>query len=187
MSALSALVDRHHGPLLGYLYRLTDGDRALAEDLVQEAFLRMLGGIRGYQYPRPIKPFLYQIATNLVRDHFRSADARHTAPATLNGTDSGPSSSDEPQYVGLIDNSHTPEALEQNVIRGAAAQRATAALAALPEHQRLVIVLRYNQELSLNEIAETLDIPVGTVKSRLSLGLKTLRAMLEPSLEEHHE
>ncbi|HVO41751.1 MAG TPA: RNA polymerase sigma factor [Aggregatilineales bacterium] len=66
-SALAALVERHHGLLLGYLYRMTDGNRALAEDLVQEAFIHVLKGIAGYTYPRPFKPWLYAIATNLAR------------------------------------------------------------------------------------------------------------------------
>ncbi len=73
--ALAALVTRHHAPLLGYLYRLTGGDRPLAEDLVQETFLRMLRQ-RTRPADRPFKPWLYKIATNLARDHFKSAAVR---------------------------------------------------------------------------------------------------------------
>jgi RNA polymerase sigma-70 factor (ECF subfamily) len=67
--ALAKLVTRHHAPLLGYLYRLAGGDRPLAEDLVQETFLRIL---RQRTHPSlcPFKPWLYKIATNLARDHF---------------------------------------------------------------------------------------------------------------------
>ncbi len=74
-AALAALVTRHHSPLLGYLSRLTGGDRPLAEDLVQETFLRVLR--QGICQPdRPFKPWLYAIATNLARDHFKSAAMR---------------------------------------------------------------------------------------------------------------
>jgi RNA polymerase sigma-70 factor (ECF subfamily) len=57
-------------------------------------------------------------------------------------------------------------------------RRVAQALLGLPEHQREVVILRYYQELSLAEIAEALDIPVGTVKSRLSIGLERLRGVL---------
>ncbi|MCC6804808.1 MAG: RNA polymerase sigma factor, partial [Anaerolineae bacterium] len=65
-SAMSALVERHYDALMGYLYRMTRGDRALAEDLAQETFLRALRGIGGYQHARPFKPWLYAIATNIA-------------------------------------------------------------------------------------------------------------------------
>src|SRR5215475_1657683 len=77
-AALTALVERHYDPLLGYLYRMTRGDRSLAQDLVQETFLRVLRGISGYSTPRPFKPWLYAIATNLVRNYYTSADLRRT-------------------------------------------------------------------------------------------------------------
>jgi RNA polymerase sigma-70 factor (ECF subfamily) len=64
-------------------------------------------------------------------------------------------------------------------------RQVAAALMSLPDHQREAVILRYYQELSLAEIAEALNIPVGTVKSRLSLGLGRLRSMLEE--ENVHE
>src|SRR5215510_11271542 len=76
-TALSQLVERYHDPLLGYLYRLTDGDHSLAEDLVQETFIRLLRQ-KSYQPDRPFKPWLYAIATNLARDYFRSPASRQT-------------------------------------------------------------------------------------------------------------
>src|SRR5262245_56119811 len=73
--ALATLVTRHHAPLLGYLYRLTGGNRPLAEDLIQETFLRLLRQ-RARLADGPFKPWLYKIATNLTRDHFKSAAVR---------------------------------------------------------------------------------------------------------------
>lgn len=157
-AALAQLVERHHNPLMGYLYRMTSGDRQLAEDLVQETFLRMVRGIQRYAYPRPFKPWLYAIATNLGRDHYKAASTR--LAAELDETLWHDTS---PEETTLADDE------VQTVIR---------ALGDMPDFQREVIALRFYQGLSLAEIADALDIPAGTVKSRLSLGLKRLREQL---------
>lgn len=166
-SALAPLLARHYDALTGYLYRQTGGDRMLSEDLVQETFLRALRGIGGYTYPRRFKPWLYAIATNLVRNHWRAADTRRTVTNVEAATESGAHIT-SPEGALLAD---------------AEAQALLAALGSLPEHQRDVILLRYTQDMSLAEIAKTLGIPVGTVKSRLSLSLKRLRAALEAGEE----
>jgi RNA polymerase sigma-70 factor (ECF subfamily) len=157
---LSALVERHHYPLIGFLYRMTGGDRTLAEDLAQEAFLRVIHAIQQYQYPRPFKPWLYAIATNMARDTFKRADHRRAT--------------DMPDDDRLLSDERPEEALADLDEERRVAQ----ALLRLPEHQREVVILRYYQELSLAEIAEALAIPVGTVKSRLSIGLERLRGVL---------
>ncbi|HTX91343.1 MAG TPA: RNA polymerase sigma factor [Anaerolineales bacterium] len=154
---LTMLVERHHASLLGFLYRLTGGDRALAEDLVQETFLRLLGKIDSYRYPRPLKPWLYAIAVNLARDHYKQAEYRRT--------DSLPA-----QFEISMD--RTPET---ELVAGDERQQVVSALKDLPALQREVIILRFLQDLSLNEISQTLRVPVGTVKSRLSLGLQRLK------------
>ncbi len=159
---LVTLVERHYDALVGYLYRLGQGNRELAEDLAQDTFFQVLSKIGQYQYPRPFKPWLYAIATNLARNYYKRAETRRTfpmpdgAPAELSG-----------------------EGPEDGIAQAEEGRRAVALLAALPGHQREVIALRYYQELSLNEIALALNIPVGTVKSRLSLGLRRLRALME--------
>src|SRR5690348_16564761 len=78
---LALLVERHHSLLIGFLYRMTGGDRLAAEDLAQEAFLRVMRAIGQYEYPRPFKPWLYQIATNLARDHYKRAETRRVVGA----------------------------------------------------------------------------------------------------------
>ncbi len=158
---LTTLVERHHGDLLGFLYRQTGGDRALAEDLAQEAFLRVVRAIGQYRYPRPFKPWLYAIAVNVARDHFKRAESRHT--------DSMPDDFDAPAV----------DSPDVDVMTAEEAQQVAALVNALPAHQRETLLLRYYQNLSLAEIAEVLEVPVGTVKSRLSLGLKRMRDMLE--------
>lgn len=162
---LQVLVDRYQGPLFAYLYRLTNGDAVLAEDLVQDAFVRVLRASGQYQYPRPFKAWLYSIATNLGRDHYKRLSTRRTTAMTeglANRPDSRAGTS--PEAVAVA---HDETVLLRE------------ALLDLPDHQRETLVLRYYQELSLAEIADTLDVPIGTVKSRLSLGLKRLRELLE--------
>jgi RNA polymerase sigma-70 factor (ECF subfamily) len=162
--ALAELVTRHHSPLLGYLYRLVGGDRELAEDLVQETFLRALRQ-GAYTAPRPFKPWLYTIATNLARDHLKSAQARQF----------GRHGDGEAALLLLSDQSPGPEEQALGAERGGEVQWA---IAQLSEEFRAVLLLRFYQEFSLQEIAETLRIPLGTVKSRLSVGVHRLRALL---------
>jgi RNA polymerase sigma-70 factor, ECF subfamily len=164
--ALAALVTRHHAPLLGYLYRLVGGDRQLSEDLVQETLLHVLRQ-RTYQATRPFKPWLYMIATNLARDYFKSAAMRQG----WRGDD------EEEVLLHLYDSEPSPE---ERALAAEQGSEVRAALAQLREEYRVVVVLRFYQGFSLQEIAETLHIPLGTVKSRLSVGVHRLRTVLAP-------
>lgn len=162
--ALAVLVTRYHTPLLGYLSRLAGGDRPLAEDLSQETFVRVLRQ-RTYSGDRPFKPWLYRIATNLARDHYRTAEVRQR----------GATGEDAQSLLEISDSDPGPEARALAAEQGGEVR---AALAQLSEEYRVVVVLRFYQGFSLHEIAETLQIPLGTVKSRLSVGLHRLRTKL---------
>ena len=165
--ALSVLVERHYGPLLGYLYRFLGGNRPLAEDIVQETFLRVLQ--RGsYQAGRPFKPWLYAIAINLGRDYFKSARVRRDV------------AQDEEILEGIYDTAPGPE---EAVLSDEQGRSVAAALGQLGEEYRVTLILRFYNGLSLQEIAETLHIPLGTVKSRLSIGTHRLRALLSTTKE----
>lgn len=164
-AALATLVERYHAPLLGYLYRLTGGNRPLAEDLVQDTFLGVLRR-QGYEPSRPFKPWLYAVATNLARDHYRSAAVRHSALNT---------DADE-MLRDTLDTAPGPEALALVAEEGRAVAQA---LEQLGDEYRTALLLRFYNGLSLNEIAETLSIPLGTVKSRLSVGTRRLRDSLK--------
>jgi len=167
-NSLSALVERHHAPLMGFLYRLTGGDRLLAEDLVQETFLRALRAMsRGhYHYPRPFKPWLYAIAVNLARDHCKRAETRRTDSA----------SDDEASWEAAAEADATQP--EIRLLSQVEARQVADAVMVLPLHQREAVILRYCYDMSLAEIAEVLGVPVGTVKSRSSLGLKRLKEIM---------
>lgn len=165
-AAFAALVERHYDALFGYLYRLTarsaNADRALAEDLVQETCLRAFRRIDTYDPARPFKAWLYGIATHAARDHVARADSRRVqnadedfdAPASDGAPDAALIAVDEMQAV-------------------------IAAVAALPDLHREVVILFYYQSLSLQAIADALDIPLGTVKSRLSNAVRKLREHMQ--------
>lgn len=169
-TALAMLVERYHSPLLSYIYRLVGGDRPLAEDIAQETFLHILQR-SGYQAGRPFKPWLYAIATNLVRDHFKSAVVRRTISQVNH---------DEELARREYTTAGSPEVALSNREQG---YEIAAALSRLGEEYRAALVLRFYHGLSLQEIADVLHIPLGTVKSRLSVGTHRLRELLK-SLKE---
>ncbi len=160
-TALAELVARYHSAIYGYLYRYT-GDPALADDLAQETFIRLVTN-RGAP-PARFRAWLYTIATNLARDHFRSAAYRHEQ--TVDFTDRGESIADD----------RLPDVPQADV---------AAALIALPSPQREVIVLRFYHDLKLDEIAAITGAPLGTVKSRLFHALKGLKGFLAITEIDH--
>jgi RNA polymerase sigma-70 factor, ECF subfamily len=174
-AALQILVQRYHDPLRGYLFRLLGGDRLLAEDCAQEAFLRVLRQHHQSQQPiaRSFKAWLFAVATNLARDELKSAERRTrvTLDADLLA---------ELLYA-VPDPAPGPE--DQALAREHDASL-TCALNQLTVDYRATLLLRFYNDLSLDEIAGVLHIPVGTVKSRLSTGLRQLRHILTALHEE---
>ena len=163
--ALTELVERYHAPLRGYFARLLTWERGAADDLVQETFVRLLRQ-RSYSGERAFRPWLYAVATNVARDHWRRRDRE----PVLSDAES------QDQIARVADASPGPErwAEDRDELR-----QVSRALSGLSEEYRIALVLRYNHDLSLAEIATVLGIPVGTVKSRLSVGARKLRRALD--------
>lgn len=162
-SAFGQLVDRHKDGLVSYLIRLT-GSRGQAEDLAQEAFLRLYE--RGHRYSEKgrLQSYLYRIATNLVR----SAARRDQRWSRL-------------RVAFFHFNGHRTEPSQQTeVLQCELNQELNRALAKLPLRYRAPIVLSYIEDKSHREIADLLGIQEGTVKSRLHRGRALLRGELEP-------
>ena len=147
------------------LLRLSGSARE-ADDLGQDTFLRAYTALRGYspERRRQLQPraWLLTIAANVWRNHVRTATRR---PATADGV--------EPTEIEFPDRTPGPE---QKAVDGAQRDRLVSALAELPEHHRLPVVLRHVGELSYQEVALALDSPVGTVKAQVSRGLAALRS-----------
>ncbi|MGN6722547.1 MAG: sigma-70 family RNA polymerase sigma factor [Marmoricola sp.] len=153
--SLRALHDSHASVLRGYVRRLT-GDDARAEDIVQETMIRAWKhGIEDSQSGS--RAWLFTVARNLVIDEVRSAHSRHEV------------SSDELLDRGQSD--QTDALFDAMLIADA--------LQSLSLDHRAVVVLAYYRRLSVAEISEELDIPQGTVKSRLHYGLRNMRLALQ--------
>ena len=159
-TAFADLVRRYQKDLYAFLARFT-GDPALAEDVFQETFLQLHQSAAGFDLSRRLKPWLFTIAANKARDALRSRSRKQAAPldATIGkGTDESTFAALMPGIVPAPDESMTnleTRQAVQSIVQG------------LPEHLRSVLVLSYFHEMPYKEIAEVLDIPLGTVKSRL--------------------
>lgn len=158
--AFDALVRRHVNELYGFLARFV-GNATAADDIVQDTFVQVHLAAATFDPGRSFRPWLYTIAANKARDHLRSRGRRQE----LSLDSGGGGDEDAPgagQYVESDDASHTDAVLERE-------QKETvrALVDRMPEHFRTILLLGYFQQLPYAEIAEVLDIPVGTVKSRL--------------------
>jgi RNA polymerase sigma-70 factor (ECF subfamily) len=167
--AFGVLVRRYEGELFGYLRRYL-GDSNLADDVFQNTFLALYTKIGKYEPGRPVRPWLYTIATHQAIDALRRQGRRPTVSLDQERAEE---SGDMPQLMAVLE-SPTTSPLEQlqeeerrQVIRASVDQ--------LSEPLKQVIILAYYQSLKYKEVAEILGIPVGTVKSRLHNALTKLQ------------
>lgn len=163
---LDRLIERYHYRLYRYLHCLI-GNRETAEDLFQETWIRVLERGRQYDGKSKFEPWLFTIARYLVIDLQRRRQPRFL---DLLDADS------EGQPPGIVQDQ--PSALER-VAQRETSERVGAAMQDLPATCREVLVLRFQEEMTLEEIAEVVAAPLSTVKSRLYRGLEALREMLE--------
>lgn len=170
--ALRTLIERWREPLYGYLYRLL-GSREDSEDLFQETFLRVLRHAQRFDQGRSFRPWLYSIATNLVRNCYRSRgyrDALSLDRGEREGEEAG-----TPLHARLAGRAPGPA---ESASGSEDALRVREAVEALPEKGRVALVLFYYQGLAYQEIAEVLEVPLGTVKSRIHNALGQLAQVL---------
>jgi RNA polymerase sigma-70 factor (ECF subfamily) len=166
-----ALVHRYEHELFRYLVRYT-GDRALAEDVFQNTFLQVHLKRALYENGRPVRPWLYSIATHQAVDALRKV-GRHPTVSLDQRTSTG--DADTGSLVDLlVSEGEGPLAELQGEERR---QWVRESVAQLPEVLRQTLILAYHQDLKYREIAEILKIPVGTVKSRLHAALAKLQQM----------
>jgi len=163
---LDRLIEQYQHRLLRYLVHLS-GNRELAEDLFQETWIRVLE--RGHQYDgrHQFSTWLYSVARNLTLDYLRKK-----SPISLDRL----MEDDERTPVEPAD--HRPAAWEL-VRQREQAERINAALVSIPVEYRETVVLRFQEGMSLDEIATVTGAKLGTVKSRLYRGLNLLMPKLE--------
>lgn len=168
-SAFDALVDRYSPRLYAFVWRLA-GPRD-AEDMVQDVFLRIVKSIGKYDHRDRFDAWVFRIALNVVRDR-----ARRLKHAPRLGEIDADEFACAPGDPGSIEGDSSPSAGGLSAVER---DRVQAAVAALPDHEREVILLRHCAELTFAEIAEMLGAPLGTALARAHRGLRRLRQVLE--------
>ena len=178
--AFGVLVRRYERELYGYLRRYL-GDGTLAEDVFQNTFLQVYVKSGQYEAGRPVRPWLYTIATHQAIDAMRR-NGRHQAVSL----DETWAEGGEGEVAGLLEllQSRGPSPVDaataterQELVR--------ASVEKLPDFLKQVLLLAYYQGLKYREIADILEIPVGTVKSRLHAALVKLQELWgSPTLNE---
>ena len=168
--AFEVLVRRYERELYGYLRRYV-GDGSLAEDVFQNTFLQLHVKSGHYEAGRRVRPWLYTIATHQAVDALRR-NGRHQAVSLEAARETTPDGEADGLAASLegrnLDPFDAASGQEQ-------AERVRAAVRRLPDFLRQVLIMAYYQGLKYREVAEALDIPVGTVKSRLHAALVKLQ------------
>jgi RNA polymerase sigma-70 factor, ECF subfamily len=166
--AFEALVKRHQAPLLRFFVRM-GADRSFAEDCTQEVLVRVFRARERYEPRAKFTTWLYRIGKNHWIDQVRSRAAQPRAlslDAPVAGAEETPLRDAVPEGA----NARMGQELNEEIER---------AVATLPEEQRMVLVLGMIQALPYAEVSVILDIPVGTVKSRMHAAVGRLREVLD--------
>lgn len=161
--AFAELVRRHQGKVRGLLLRLS-ANPTLADDLAQEVFLRAYRGLVGFEGRSRFSTWLYRIAYNVFLNHRTRSKELAALPQGFESCAAAP------------DNYLSPSRCDMR-------RDLAGAIAALPERYRAVVTLYYLRDVSYPEIAEVLDLPLGTVKTHLHRAKKLLREQLRDAAE----
>jgi RNA polymerase sigma-70 factor (ECF subfamily) len=167
LDSFNQLVLRWERPIYALAYRVI-GREEDARDVAQETFLRAFRALGGFKGQAKFSSWLYRITLNLCRDWIRKQRRTPVAQA--------------PEGVDIIElaGEATPgETIEQLVGRKQLGRAVSKAMAMLPEEQRTAIILKEYHGLTFQEIADMLDCPLSTVKTRLYQGLSVVRKQLE--------
>jgi RNA polymerase sigma-70 factor (ECF subfamily) len=162
-SAYGELVWRHYPGVVNVVYRMC-GDSHLAEDAAQDAFIQAWLHLPSYRPQTPLRGWLYRIAINAALDFLRREAA--TTPHDI-------------ETLTLVSPGPDPEAI---TVDGERADQVRRAVMSLPPASRAVLILREYEGFSYQQTAKALDIPIGTVMSRLNYARQCLRKLLDPQL-----
>ena len=160
-AAFAMLVERYRNDLIQFLQRFL-GSRAAADDVFQDAFLQIHLSAESFDASRRFKPWLYTIAANKARDFHRK---RRRRSAVSLSAPVGSADGRETTLVDLLDGDD--QAIDTNLLDEERQRLVKQVVDDLPAHYREILLLSYFQKLSYNQISDTLQIPLGTVKSRL--------------------
>lgn len=172
-AALDELVTRYSQRVFGLLYRLT-GRRDVAEDLLQETFLRVIRAIDEYEHVGKFEAWLFRIAANLARDRARQL-GRQERPVASNELVAAHDEDGRTRSVYVAEDDSGDADPAERLSRKEVGQRLAECLARLSESEREIILLRHYSELPFREIAEILGVPLGTALARAHRALQRLR------------
>ena len=169
--AYRELVELYQAQIFSVVLRMVRR-REDAEDLTQETFVRMFRALDRYDPQRPFAAWIFTIASRLAIDHIRR---RRVTPISLTQREAG---SDEEYEIDVEDPGLKPDEI---ATRSEEERRTEELIQSLPPHYRIVVVLRHQQDLSYDEIAEALHLPLGTVKARIHRAREMLKGRIERS------
>lgn len=160
-SSFAKLLNRYHRELFHFLVRFL-GNRAAAEDVFQETFLQVHQSAEQFDLQRRFRPWLFTIAANKARDLIRSQARR---PANPLQASISPGDDESGEFIDLMQASEDlpSDPMEKQELQ----QQVHNTVTAMPEHLREILLLSYFHQFPYKQISEILDIPLGTVKSRL--------------------
>jgi len=164
--ALSTFITRYQRRLFRYLVRMVT-DSTVADDLFQQTWIRVMERIGQYDQDKSFQSWLFSIAHNLAIDHLRRRQPQSLEEAEF----VEPSIYPDPSALDELVSLERSEVLAR-------------ALSRLPAPYREVLVLKFEEEMKVEEIADLLGAPISTVKSRLSRGLERLRKQFEGSYQQ---
>lgn len=170
LDSLGKLYDRHRQMVYRTALAIT-GDSEAAADLLQDVFLRLHRFAHRVDPTRPLEPWLYRVTANLAYTWVKQRQRWYKPLEEITDWFTGGKKNIPYQLAELGDE----------------LQQVSQALSTLPLSQRIVVVLYYLNDLSLQEVAEILDVPVGTVKSRLHYGRQALKKHLGLQAEARSE
>ncbi len=145
-------------------------NRDEASDLSQESFIKVFHSLDRYNPQYAFSSWLFKITSNLCIDFLRK---RRIATFGMDDPIDGERGEIQRQYPSPGPNP------EETYVRGEKVRRLEEAIAALPEHYRIMLILRHQEDLSYEEIADTLAIPLGTVKARIHRAREMLKGILD--------
>jgi RNA polymerase sigma-70 factor (ECF subfamily) len=178
--AYAWLIGEFQRPVYGLVYRMVS-DPADAADTTQEVFLKVFRGMNHFHGKSSLKTWIYRIALHEAANRKRWWFRHKAQETSIEPAESDMANSDEALQNALTDRNDSPF---DNVVQREVRQRVEAELRKVAEPYRTALILRDLEEMSYEEIAEILQISLGTVKSRITRGRQALKERLSPYVRE---
>lgn len=173
-AAFTELMGRHRGPIVNFVNRMIS-DRDRAEDLAQEVFLRVYRHAGTYRVTARFTTWLYTIASNLGKNELRNRSRRRNVSIEDTPRELG----QDDYHLGTREDFLAPDRVVDLNDRQ---RKVRMAIDSLPDHFRMMLVMRDMEGFSYEEIASMLDLPLGTVKSRINRARLEFKRRVEPLL-----